>query len=88
MTDASAARGPVGLGETWRRLGPEQRVAGLGAALLVVSTFGPFSFVEAAVALTGLAVLALLKQRADRRRFHLPSVTARSSSWQGCGRRC
>ena len=58
--------------EVWRRLGPEQRVAGIGATLFVISTFGPFSFVEAAMALTGLAVLALLKQRADRREFHLP----------------
>ena len=74
MTDApAAATGRAGsLVETWRRLGPEQRVAGVGAALLVVSTFGPFSLVEAAVALVGLAVLALLKQRADHRRFHLP----------------
>jgi len=74
MTDA-ADRSPGRAGslvETWRRLGPEQRAAGVGAALLVVSTFGPFSLVEAAVALTGLALLALLKQRADRRQFHLP----------------
>lgn len=73
MTDAAPAAGPAGgLVETWRRLGPEQRVAGVGAALLVVSTFGPFSLVEAAVALTGVAVLALLKQRAEGKRFHLP----------------
>jgi hypothetical protein len=50
----------------------EQRVAGVGAALLVVSTFGPFSFVEAAIVLVALAVLLLLKKRADGRRFHLP----------------
>ena len=73
---ADAARGASdaagSLVESWRRLNTEQRVAAVGAILLVVSTFGPFSFVEAAVALTGLAVLVLLRQRADRKRFHLP----------------
>ncbi len=54
------------MAEAWRRLNSEQRVAGIGAVLLIVSTFGPFSFVEVAMVLTGLAVLALLKQRADR----------------------
>ena len=58
--------------EIWRRLNFEQRVAAVGAVLLIVSTFGPFSFVELAIVLTGVAVLALLKQRADRKRFHLP----------------
>jgi hypothetical protein len=56
----------------WRYLDFEQRVAGVGALLLIVSTFGPFSFVEAAIVLVGLAVLLLLKKRADGRRFHLP----------------
>jgi hypothetical protein len=60
------------MAEAWRRLNFEQRVAAVGAVLLIVSTFGPFSFVELAVVLTGGAVLALLKQRADRKRFHLP----------------
>jgi hypothetical protein len=58
--------------ELFRNLGLEQRVAAVGALLLLVSTFGPFSFVEAAIALTGLAVLALLRARAQGRRFHLP----------------
>jgi hypothetical protein len=56
----------------WRYLDFEQRVAGIGALLLIVSTFGPFSFVEAAIVLVGLAVLLLLKKRADGRSFHLP----------------
>jgi hypothetical protein len=30
---------------TWRLLGPEQRVAAVGAVLLAVSTLGPFSWV-------------------------------------------
>lgn len=62
----------AGLLETWRRLHFEQRVAATGALLLMVSTFGPFSFVEAAIVLTAGGVLALLKKRADGRRFHLP----------------
>ena len=57
---------------SWRRLNFEQRVAAVGALLLIVSTFGPFSFVELAIVLTGSAVLALLKQRAERKEFHLP----------------
>lgn len=60
------------LTEAWRRLNFEQRVAAVGALLLIVSTFGPFSFVEAAIVLTAAGVLALLRQRADRRPFHLP----------------
>lgn len=74
MADAgrTASDAAGGLVETWRRLNTEQRVAAVGALLLVVSTFGPFSFVEAAIALTGFGVLVLLKQRADRKRFHLP----------------
>lgn len=67
-----AAQGAGSLAEIWRRLNLEQRVAAVGALLLIVSTFGPFSFVEAALVLTAGGVLALLKQRADRRRFHLP----------------
>jgi hypothetical protein len=73
--------------ESWRRLNFEQRVAAVGALLLIVSTFGPFSFVELAIVLTGAAVLALLKQRADRKRFHLPfgdgTVIFAAGLWAG-----
>jgi hypothetical protein len=55
-----------------RVLGAEQRVAGAAALLLVVSTFGPFSFVEAGELLLAGGVLALLFARAEGRRFHLP----------------
>ena len=74
MPDASRLAGDAAgsLVETWRRLNTEQRVAAVGAIMLVVSTFGPFSFVEAAIVLTGLSVLFLLRSRANRRRFHLP----------------
>jgi hypothetical protein len=57
----------------WRYLDGEQRVAAVGSVLLIVSTFGDaFSFVEGAVVLVALAVLLLLKKRADGRSFHLP----------------
>jgi hypothetical protein len=61
-----------GLLESWRLLNFEQKVAAVGALLLIVSAFGPFSFVEAAEILTALAVIALLRARAEGRRFHLP----------------
>src|SRR4051812_23812131 len=67
MADASRSE-PVA---SWRRLNLEQRGAGVAALLLIVSTFGPFSFVEAAMVLTGLAVLLLLRKRAEGREFHI-----------------
>jgi hypothetical protein len=74
-------------GGAWSRLGPEQRAAGAGALLLVVSTFGSFSFVEAAEILLALAVLALLKRRADGYEFHLPfgdgTAVAVAGLWAG-----
>ena len=73
--------------EAWRVLGPEQRVVAVGAFLLIISTFGPFSWVEAAVILLALALLALLKRRADRSPFHLPfgdgTVIAAAGAWAG-----
>ncbi|HEX5911440.1 MAG TPA: hypothetical protein VFY44_13180 [Thermoleophilaceae bacterium] len=58
--------------QLWRRLGFEQKVAAVASVLLIVSTFGPFSLVEAGVILTALGVLALLRARAEGRHFHLP----------------
>jgi hypothetical protein len=56
----------------FRSLNAEQKAAAIGAVLLAISTFGPFSFVEAAEILVALGVLALLRARALGRRFHLP----------------
>jgi len=71
--------------QAWRLLGPEQRVVAVGALLLVISTFGPFSWVEAALILLAVALLALLKRRADGEAFHLPfgdgSVIAGAGAW-------
>ena len=70
---------------TWRLLGFEQRVAAVGAVLLAISTFGPFSFVELAEILVALGVLALLRARALGKRFHLPfgdgTVIAAAGAW-------
>ena len=91
MQDASRSELPgrvaVGVVGTWRRLNFEQRVAGVGALLLIVSTFGPFSFVEAAIVLVGLSVLFLLRRRAEGREFHVPfgdgAVIAAAGAWAG-----
>ena len=56
----------------FRAWNAEQKAAAAGALLLAISTFGPFSFVEAAQILVALAVLALLRARAVGKRFHLP----------------
>ncbi len=61
-----------GLAQLYRALSPEQRVAGAGSLLLIVSTAGPFTFVEAAEVLVALAVLLLIVRRAQGKRFHLP----------------
>ena len=71
----------------FRRLNFEQRVAAVASLLLVVSTFGPFSFVEAAELLLAGGVLALLHARAEGKRFHLPfgdgSAIAAAGVWAG-----
>jgi hypothetical protein len=70
---------------TFRLLNAEQRAAAIGAVLLAVSTFGPFSFVEAAELLIAFGVLALLRARALGKRFHLPfgdgTVIAGAGAW-------
>ena len=76
MADVAHSERPprpkLGVRETWHRLGFEQRVEAVGALLLMVSTLGPFSFVEGAILLLGAAVLLLLRKRAEGRRFHIP----------------
>jgi hypothetical protein len=75
------------LRRAWRLLGPEQRVAAAGSLLLIVSTFGPFTFVEAAEILAACGVLLLLKRRADGYEFHLPfgDGTAIAAAGLWCG---
>jgi hypothetical protein len=75
------------LTETWRRLGTEQRGAAVGSLLLIVSTFGPFSFVEGAIIVVAAAVLLLLRKRAEGREFHIPfgdgTMIAAAGVWCG-----
>ena len=75
------------LRHAWRVLGSEQRVAAVGSLLLIVSTFGPFSWVEVAEILIAVGVLFLLKRRADGVPFHLPfgdgTVIAAAGLWAG-----
>jgi hypothetical protein len=75
------------LRHAWRVLGPQQRAAAVGSLLLIVSTFGPFSWVEVAEILIALGVLFLLKRRADGVPFHLPfgdgTVIAAAGIWAG-----
>jgi hypothetical protein len=75
------------LPRVWRVLGSEQRVAAIGSLLLIVSTFGPFTFIEAAEILAALGVLLLLKARADGYQFHLPfgDGTAIAAAGVWCG---
>jgi hypothetical protein len=75
------------LARLFRRLNAEQKAAAVGAVLLAVSTFGPFSFVELAEILVALGVLALLRARALGKQFHLPfgdgTVIAAAGFWAG-----
>ena len=75
------------MAEAWRAWNFEQRMAAVGAGLLVVSTFGPFSFVEAAQILVAGGVIWLLRSRAQRKEFHLPfgdgTVVMAAGVWAG-----
>lgn len=75
------------LRRAWRLLNAEQRVAAIGSLLLIVSTFGPFSFVEVAEIVTAGAILLLLKRRTDGYQFHLPfgDGTAIAAAGVWCG---
>lgn len=89
MADAAgAARGAArSLTESFRVLNLEQKVAAVASVLLIASTFGPFSFIEAAEIATALGVLALLHLRAQGREFHLPlgdgTAIAAAGVWVG-----
>jgi hypothetical protein len=70
-----------------RLLNVEQQAAAVGALLLLLSTLGSFTFVEAGVLLLAAGVLALLFARAEGTRFHLPfgdgTVIAAAGIWAG-----
>src|SRR5436305_8930931 len=81
----AARRTARAIAQTWRALDGEQRVAAICSLLLIVSTFGPFSFVEGAIVLIGVAILFLLRRRAQGRDFHLPfgdgAIIAAAGAW-------
>jgi hypothetical protein len=87
MADVSRSEPQITVGETWRRLNFEQRAAAVASVLLIVSTFGPFSFVEVAIILIGGGVLYLLRKRAEGGQFHVPfgdgAVIAAAGAWTG-----
>jgi hypothetical protein len=76
------------LSAVWRRLDPDQRLAGLAAIALGASIFLPWwhdpgldvtlvgvrrlTFIEVAIFMVAAAVLFLLLRRAEGRPFHLP----------------
>ncbi len=71
----------------FRVLNAEQKAAAAAAALLAVSTIGPFSWVELAELLLAAGVLALLFARAEGNSFHLPfgdgTIIATAGIWAG-----
>jgi hypothetical protein len=73
--------------QAFRLLNLEQKAAAIAALLLVVSTIGPFSWVELAELVVAGGVLALLLARAERKEFHLPfgdgTVIAAAGVWSG-----
>ena len=75
------------IGRAARLLNLEQRGAALGSLLLILSTFGSFTFVEAGLLLLAAGVLGLLMARAEGMRFHLPfgdgTVIAGAGVWAG-----
>jgi hypothetical protein len=87
MAEAVVSRALREAGRSWRLLNFEQKVTAVGALLLAVSTFGPFSFVEAAELLIAAGLLALLYARAQGKRFHLPfgdgTVILAAGIWAG-----
>lgn len=87
MPEPPAAPGVREALATWRHLSLEQRLAAVAAVLLIVSSFGPFSFVEAAQVLTAAGVLALLRVRAQGKPFPLPladgTMILTAGAWEG-----
>jgi hypothetical protein len=56
----------------WVALSAEQRTAGVGALLLIVSTIGAFTFMELFEVFLALAVLLILRARARGFKLRLP----------------
>jgi hypothetical protein len=72
MRDASRSSGRMSPAAYWARLNTEQRIAGIGALLLIVSTIGAFTVVELFEVFMALAVLLILRARARGFKLRLP----------------
>ena len=72
MTGMRAAALSDGLRRGWRRLAADQRLAAAASVALIVSTLGPFSWVEAGEIIVAAAVLVMLYRRSQARAFQLP----------------
>jgi hypothetical protein len=70
--DASRSERRLTPAAYWARLSAEQRIAGIGALLLIVSTIGAFTALELLEVLLALAVLLVLRARARGFKLRLP----------------
>jgi len=72
MRDGSRSSRRMSPAAYWLALNAEQRTAGVGALLLIVSTIGAFTVIELFEVLLALAVLLILRARARRFKLRLP----------------
>jgi hypothetical protein len=72
MPDGSRSSGRMSPAAYWAALNAEQRTAGIGALLLIISTIGAFTVVELFEVLLALAVLVILRARARAFKLRLP----------------
>jgi hypothetical protein len=72
MRDGSRSSGRMSPAAYWAALGAEQRISGIGALLLIVSTIGAFSVVELFEVFLAVAVLLILRARARAFKLRLP----------------
>ena len=72
MRDGSRSSRRMSPAAYWLALNAEQRTAGVGALLLIVSTIGAFTVMELFELLLALAVLLILRARARRFKLRLP----------------
>jgi hypothetical protein len=72
MRDGSRSRRRMSPAAYWAALNAEQRTAGIGALLLIISTIGAFTVVELFEVFLALAVLLILRARARAFKLRLP----------------
>jgi hypothetical protein len=72
MPDGSRSSGRMTPAAYWTALNADQRTAGIGAILLIVSTIGAFTVFELFEVFLALAVLLILRARARAFKLRLP----------------